>query len=879
METARTGKHRLTAARSRFALLLLLAATLPLAHAGSALSGAFLSAGLTEALRDLANAADNSIVLPQPPMWGAGQLSDPPFTGFAALPLWSLELFGAGGDPGQPAVLRSSDDGTAAKFTVSDASEAADPSHIQLVFARVNDINGPLLTFDLRSADGAALAAGNYPGATAAVTAGAPQLDIFYNVDHCHASERGFVIDEIAFFAGKLSKLLAHFHCGASFSGVLRYNLTAATGDDVVHIRGVAWRDQNADGQRDYDTANGRGDDSPFGGVQVFLRRDGRRVANTLTQENGEYAFTAPYGTYQVEVVPPADMIVTVRDTGGASMIDAQTNLSDPIVPGPADVEMIIRADEFPPGTVPPATVPHVALEPTLPIGLAIPGGRPSLPLASTRLAPLKSGDRTRYTHYDGLSALATEVVLPKRQRLDGSVVFDVEDSDTNHLFLSNDGQGLRLHRADIKLNNGRRSGVKFEPAMVLLPPLVDVVPHRSSGRAKVRNAAGVVTSLRYVLNTNFAAGFGGVPQQVADIDPYFGGGRGVYATSTLSFSGRASAARLAATTHGYDIYRLDDGLAYSRLPGLNRQHDLSGRQYGFGDSFDANRRSDVVAWDEAEKHAGVWQMVGTAAPLWQDLPAASSGAATIVKGDFDDDGQLDIATHEIDSGLVSLSDGTAPPIPKGFAAPGSTLIGRGGFSASGRGFLMWRNPGHVGVGHWSFYGPSYNAVVSDIVDRSDTPLPVPASWRLVGSGDFNADGMDEVVWEDPASGRCEIWFVNFSMRMRVASKSLPAPWRVAAVDDFDGDGRADFLWRNSRTRELRLWLMEGTKVVSDSIIATGDAGMRVIDSGDFNGDGAADLLWRDGASSEFKVWLLNGARVLSRGDAQSLPAGFTPVR
>ena len=75
--------------------------------------------------------------------------------------------------------------------------------------------------------------------------------------------------------------------------------------------------------------------------------------------------------------------------------------------------------------------------------------------------------------------------------------------------------------------------------------------------------------------------------------------------------------------------------------------------------------------------------------------------------------------------------------------------------------------------------------------------------------------------------------------RTQVSFKGLPTP------GDFNGDGLADILFRNGANGETYLWEMNGTNVVSGAPTSTQVGNNWQIGGvGDFNGDGQADLLW-----------------------------------
>ena len=87
-----------------------------------------------------------------------------------------------------------------------------------------------------------------------------------------------------------------------------------------------------------------------------------------------------------------------------------------------------------------------------------------------------------------------------------------------------------------------------------------------------------------------------------------------------------------------------------------------------------------------------------------------------------------------------------------------------------------------------------------------------PITWEVLGIGDFDADGMDDIFWQYPAAGANSIWLLNGAERK--SRHSLPRTsvgWRAFGVLDMNGDSFADILLRHNVYGWNRLWLMNGS--------------------------------------------------------------------
>jgi len=192
----------------------------------------------------------------------------------------------------------------------------------------------------------------------------------------------------------------------------------------------------------------------------------------------------------------------------------------------------------------------------------------------------------------------------------------------------------------------------------------------------------------------------------------------------------------------------------------------------------------------------------------------------------------------------------------------------RNDFNGDGRSDVLWRHDNgsfttwlaQAGGGFASNDANSFNAV--------------PTEWRIVGTGDFNGDGRDDVAWRR-TDGAFTEWLAqgngSFVSNDANAWQVLPNSWQVDGVGDFNGDGRDDLVWRRS-DGAFTTWLGQanGGFVSNDANSFTGlPTSWQVAATGDFNGDGRDDIAWRrsDGA---FTTWLAQGNGSFVSNDANS---------
>jgi hypothetical protein len=59
----------------------------------------------------------------------------------------------------------------------------------------------------------------------------------------------------------------------------------------------------------------------------------------------------------------------------------------------------------------------------------------------------------------------------------------------------------------------------------------------------------------------------------------------------------------------------------------------------------------------------------------------------------------------------------------------------------------------------------------------------VPTTWSIVQTGDYDADGMSDLLWRD-TSGNTSIWFISGTVVSSTAGVgNIPTTWTVQSVN------------------------------------------------------------------------------------------------
>jgi FG-GAP-like repeat len=194
---------------------------------------------------------------------------------------------------------------------------------------------------------------------------------------------------------------------------------------------------------------------------------------------------------------------------------------------------------------------------------------------------------------------------------------------------------------------------------------------------------------------------------------------------------------------------------------------------------------------------------------------------------------------------------------------PGTwSIVGTRDFNGDGKGDILWRDTsGDVAI--WEMNGTSIlNPSASYVATVS------PSTWSIVGVGDFNGDGMADILWRD-TSGDVAIWEMNGTSIVNASTTyvgTVPTTWSIVGTGDFNGDGKSDILWQDT-AGDVAIWEMNGTSILnaSTTYVATVAPGTTwsIVGTGDYNGDGKSDILWRD-TSGDVAIWEMNGTSILN---------------
>jgi len=212
-------------------------------------------------------------------------------------------------------------------------------------------------------------------------------------------------------------------------------------------------------------------------------------------------------------------------------------------------------------------------------------------------------------------------------------------------------------------------------------------------------------------------------------------------------------------------------------------------------------------------------------------------------------------------TGPGTLSTASATGTPRNFAvSAGYYPVAIGDFNGDGLADVLWTS---ANLDLYVWFGGK-DAFSSKYVG------PYPAGWSVVGAGDFNGDGMDDLAWINPTNHQFAYWLMNGAAPKGSKTLGYTAGYSPTAVGDYDGDGRADVLWSSAK-HDLYAWFSHGQAFTS-KFVANFPAGWKITGRGDLDGDGKADLVWSTTDGRQWGYWLMDGGSV-RRAKSFAIPA------
>ena len=233
---------------------------------------------------------------------------------------------------------------------------------------------------------------------------------------------------------------------------------------------------------------------------------------------------------------------------------------------------------------------------------------------------------------------------------------------------------------------------------------------------------------------------------------------------------------------------------------------------------FNADGKNDIVVQNQAAGWAGVWGMNGNAVASWSGLvstdgtSASTSGAKIVGVGDFNGDGKNDIVLQNQAAGWAGIWGMNGSTVTSWNGLPstsGGNIVGVGDFNGDGKNDLVIQNQAAGWAGIWGMNGTAVTSW-SGLVSTDGTSASTSGA-KIVGVGDFNGDGKNDIVLQNQAAGWAGIWGMNGSTVTSWIGLPSTSGGNIVGVGDFNSDGKNDLVLQGAGWAGI--WTMNGSSV------------------------------------------------------------------
>ena len=238
--------------------------------------------------------------------------------------------------------------------------------------------------------------------------------------------------------------------------------------------------------------------------------------------------------------------------------------------------------------------------------------------------------------------------------------------------------------------------------------------------------------------------------------------------------------------------------------------------------------------------------------------------------GDVNGDGGTDLLWQNRANGRLAVwymsgpvHIGNAAIVPDQVADTAWHIVGTGDGNRDGQMDLYWQHQTTGELAIWFMFDTV--RVSAELL----TPAAVPdTSWKVRTVTDLDADGYPDLIWQHTSSGNVAVWFMT-GTRKRSGELLAPAQvsdldWKIVGAGDVDRDGNQDLFWHHAVSGQLAVWFMRGRVAMAGEALLpdrVADTAWQVRGVGDLDGNGSPDLVWQNTTTFQVATWLLSGLR------------------
>jgi len=233
---------------------------------------------------------------------------------------------------------------------------------------------------------------------------------------------------------------------------------------------------------------------------------------------------------------------------------------------------------------------------------------------------------------------------------------------------------------------------------------------------------------------------------------------------------------------------------------------------------------------------------------------------AVMLYRDLDGDGHADILWRN-NSGANSAWLMNGPAFGRGVELPNVAgndwkIVGAADFNGDGKLDIVWR--------HYAGYNAIWYMDGATNIGVKELKTVFDQNWQIEATGDINGDGKADLIWHNHQNGNVTVWYWDFFMNgvasaVTTIDRAADLNWHVAGSGDFDGDGDEDLLWRHAVSGRNVIWKLQNAQLqIGEEIPGVSDLNWQIVALGDYTRDGMIDLVWRNSQTGMDVIWRMN---------------------
>lgn len=174
---------------------------------------------------------------------------------------------------------------------------------------------------------------------------------------------------------------------------------------------------------------------------------------------------------------------------------------------------------------------------------------------------------------------------------------------------------------------------------------------------------------------------------------------------------------------------------------------------------------------------------------------------------------------------------------------------------------FLWQNDETRGVTIWFMGGAEGRSNIA-----WEWLLGGAAGWRVKATGDFDRNGVPDLIWQEDSTRAVTIWYMGGARGDELLGWMYlhggATGWQIMGVGDFDRNGTPDVIWQNDESRAVTVWYMGGTLgnvLLGWMYLHGGAPGWAIVGVGDIDRNGTPDVLWQEDTTGMVTLWYMGG--------------------